>query len=209
MTAMRCVREAPTPATSELVAKMIAGDEGAWREFHALYAAPIRRSIGFATRHRRDLASDEVAEIYANFCIRLLDNDKYKLRSFDPNRGCSLRTWLTMIARQAASDYLRARRRRIARDAELWSERTIPPPQSDAFDELWQRQRARIVARSLDRLSRRDREFYRSYFQEARLPDRIGQDMKISVLTVYTKKHKLVSRMTRLVDQQLEYRQAS
>jgi RNA polymerase sigma-70 factor, ECF subfamily len=194
--------------SSALVTRMIAGEEQAWREFHALYSAAIRRSIGFAARHHRDLGADEVAEIYGNFCIRLLDHDKRKLRSFDASRGCSLKTWLTMVARQAASDYLRAHRRRIARDHELWSEAMVPQ-RPDAFDELWDRQRSRLIERSLEQLSAREREFFRRYFREAREPEQIAEQMKISVLTVYTKKHKLLTRMTRLVDEQLEYRQAS
>src|SRR4051812_29985945 len=90
-----------------LVRAKLAGSDPAWRAFHARYDRLIYRCITKVTsRFSRFLSEEDSREILAALLVQLLANDGHKLRSFDPTRGNCLGSWLGMVARNAAYDYL-------------------------------------------------------------------------------------------------------
>ena len=109
---MCAVISAQPPLEAELVSDLVAGDERAWRHFHAMLGPVLMEDIQRVRRQFPSLiASDDVRDIYAELCLQLLANDKRRLRQFNPEHGTSLRAWLGVLARHAAFDFLRNRRR--------------------------------------------------------------------------------------------------
>lgn len=185
-----------------LVRRLLDGDERAWRELISRHGPAVRRCITSVTsRFRGMLSADDEQEIFSSFCIRLLQNDRSKLEAFDPARGCSLGTWLGMVALQTSYDFLRKRRRESGRDHQ-----TAPDALSavgpDPFDRCLEQERLRLARRLLGRLSERDREFLDHLCSDRFEPEELARRMGISVSTVYTKKHKLIGRLSRWVDEQ-------
>jgi RNA polymerase sigma-70 factor, ECF subfamily len=178
-----------------LLEGLIAGDDLAWRRFHHQYVRLIFRCIRKAThRFARLLAEDEEREIYANLLLQLLVNDKRKLRLFEASRGNRLSTWLGLLATHTAYDYLRARRRELGHlplceDDPRYGEQTSP------LDEVELNQHNRIVAGLMATLSEKDRQFVALYFNRGLSPEAVATVMHISVKTVYSKKHKIRSRL--------------
>ena len=68
-------------------------------------------------------------------------------------------------------------------------------PSRSPEDELAKRQMLAIVAEVLAEFSNKDQEFVRMYFVEGLAPEEIADEMGISVKTVYSKKHKIRSRL--------------
>jgi RNA polymerase sigma-70 factor (ECF subfamily) len=181
-----------------LVAGMIAGAERAWREYDQRYARGVQRCITSVTsRFSAVVGADDVREIYATFCIRLLEGDKHKLRTFDPTRGYSLKSWFGMLAVQTTYEYLRKRKRETGRDRR-GGEGVMGSAAPDPYEQTWERQRSELAGSLLDEFSARDREFFRLYFDQGCEPEQIARRMGISVKTVYTKKHKLACRLAEL-----------
>jgi len=203
----RCACGAPSAAAhgplaadddGQLLAGMIAGHDRAWREFDQRYARVMQRCITSVTsRFSSVVGADDVREVYAMFCMRLLDGDKHKLRTFDPARGYSLKSWFGMLAVQATYEYLRKKKRETGRDR-LGGEGVMGSAAPDPYEQTWERQRTRIAGSLLDQFSERDREFFRLYFDQGCEPEQIAARMGISVKTVYTKKHKLAIRLAEL-----------
>jgi RNA polymerase sigma-70 factor (ECF subfamily) len=139
-----------------------------------------------------------VEEIYARFCLELLQKDCKKLRSFDPAKGCRLSTWIGMLASNATYDYLR----RIKRDSVC-----EPMPESEVFEtsdispfeQTALNQRAAIAAGIMRQLSERDRQFVELYFAEGLGAEEVSERMQISLKTVYTKKHKITAKLEALL----------
>lgn len=182
------------------VARLVADDAGAWREFNVVYAASLHRAIGrILSRFGAVTGSDDVREVYAKLCLALIARDKQKLRSFDPTRGARLGSWLTRMAMQATYDHLR-RIKRSPVDVRVEPFETVCE-RADPHQELWERERASIVASVVSGLSAREREFFALYFGQDLEPEVIAERMGISVATVYTKKHKLERRLAELVEQ--------
>jgi RNA polymerase sigma-70 factor (ECF subfamily) len=179
-----------------LVRDMIAGDKRAWREFHARYDRLVLRCISkVTTRFRAFVAREDAVEIYSNLLVTLCANDMAKLRSFDHTRGQRLSSFIGVIAINCAYDHLRTLRSEplngpIDEEAEEVSEEAPTPDQV-----LQMKQALVIVNEALCDLSDKDREFVSLYYDEGLDVEQIAERMQISVKTVYSKKHKIQTRI--------------
>jgi RNA polymerase sigma-70 factor, ECF subfamily len=178
-----------------LVLAMIADEPSAWREFTLRYERLVYRCITKVTRRFASVVTQEdLREIYSTFCLSLLTNDKHKLRSFDPERGNRFSTWMGLLAINCAYDHLRGIRREPSKGT-LAEAEDLACKQPDAFEQVSEHERAVIAARALEGFSDKDRTFALLYFGEGMDPTEIARTMNISVKTVYSKKHKIQSRL--------------
>jgi RNA polymerase sigma-70 factor (ECF subfamily) len=178
---------------------MLAGDDAAWRTFLRHYGRLLYRCIRRVTeRFPTLLGPADEEEILANLLLQLVARDRRKLRLFEPERGHRLTTWLGVLATHAAYDHLRVVTRGPAR-VPLSEAHAASSPDASPYDEVEQRQSTTIVAEMLANLSQKDREFVALYFHRGLAPDVVAATMNISVKTVYSKKHKIRSRLEELV----------
>lgn len=107
----------------------------------------------------------------------------------------SLRRSSRSRLKHTAYDFLRANRRRPLLDKlECAPER--PTPEPSALDELLDRERWGYVATLLSDFSEKDRRFVELYYARGLLPEEVAAAMRISVKTVYSKKNKIVTRLS-------------
>jgi RNA polymerase sigma-70 factor (ECF subfamily) len=178
-----------------LVAAMVENEAWAWKEFQRRYDRLIHRCITKVTRRFAALVgADDVRDIYASLYLSLVAGNRRKLRTFDPERGNRFSSWIGLLAINCAYDYLRSLKREphkgsLAEAAELACE--LPDPFENAVDS----QRAEIAARVLQEFSEKDQTFAALYFADELDPAEIATRMNISVKTVYSKKHKIQSRL--------------
>jgi RNA polymerase sigma-70 factor (ECF subfamily) len=179
----------------ELLQRMIVREPRAWREFHGRYDRLIYRAIHKVTqRFASVLESADVEEIYAGLLCSLNARDMHKLRTFDPERGHRLSTWIGLLATNAAWDYLRALSRQPARGPAVEAEH-VCCASPDPFHALAAKEEWRRVHDTLNGFSEKDRTFVELFFVEGRTPEQIALEMRISVKTVYSKKHKIRCRL--------------
>jgi RNA polymerase sigma-70 factor (ECF subfamily) len=185
-----------------LLARMFAHDESAWGEFVRRYDRLVWRCVTKVTvRFGAVLGAEDAREIHANFYGSLMANDMHKLRMFNEDRGSKLGTWVGMLASNCAWDYLRSTARHPVMDAAA-SDLDRPSGEADPFEQTAQRETCARVERLLSSFSRKDRDFVLLYYVESRSPEEIADEMGISVKTVYSKKHKIRSRLERLLEQE-------
>ena len=179
----------------KLISQLLLNRPSAWREFQTRYERLISRCIMKVTRRFSSIVSqDDVREVYAQLFVSLLSNDMHKLRSFDPTRGNRFSSWVGLLAINCAYDYLRALRREPNKAA-LSEAADLVCDLPDPFDHASNNERAALAARVLDGFSEKDRAFATLYFAEGMDPAEIAAKMNISVKTVYSKKHKIQSRL--------------
>jgi len=189
----------------ELVDAMLRSEPRAWREFQARYDRLIHRCITKVTRRFPTMVSgDDVYEIQAQLFLSLLANEMHKLRTFDPERGNRFSSWLGLLAIHCAYDHLRTLRREPTKTS-LTEATEIAGQIPDPFECVAERQRAALTADMLDGFSDKDRTFATLYFDEELEPNEIAARMNISVKTVYSKKHKIQSRLESVLSGQIEH----
>ncbi len=179
----------------ELLSHMMRRESRAWREFHRRYDRLIYRSIRKITqRFASVLSNADVEEIYAVLLVSLNSRDMHKLRTFEPERGHRLSTWVGLLATHTAWDYLRSVSRQPVRGTahEAASMACVAP---DPFNTVAARQEWSQVRATLGGFSDKDRTFVDLLFMQGHSPERIAQEMQISVKTVYSKRHKIRSRL--------------
>jgi RNA polymerase sigma-70 factor (ECF subfamily) len=185
----------------------VGGEETAWREFQRCYSGTILRSIGrVKSRFPSLIGADDVTEIYSDLCVQLLSNDKRRLRQFDPTRGTRLGVWLGVLARHAAYDFLRDRRRQpyvLWLGDELSDTEALIDDAPDAFRVYSAKERARVVAHLIAGLSARDQQFVVLYYCLGLDPEETAERLGICVGTVYSKKHKIRARIEDLLEKRL------
>jgi RNA polymerase sigma-70 factor (ECF subfamily) len=182
-----------------LVRALIADDPRAWREFNTRFSRLVLSTIGRVTARFSGVVSQEdLHEIYATFCVQLLANDKLKLRSFDPERGNKLSTWLGLLASHAAYDFLRGARREPRRAA-LSEAEDLSSNLPDPCESALMRERADLVGRLLAHFTDKDRAFIQLYFGEGLAPELVAERLNISIKTVYSKRHKIQARLQSLL----------
>ncbi|MCA9625006.1 MAG: sigma-70 family RNA polymerase sigma factor [Myxococcales bacterium] len=185
----------------ELLDGLLRGNESAWRRFHIQYDRLIYRCIRKVTHSFSTVVrSEDEREIYANLVVQLLSNDKRKLRSFDPDRGSRLGTWLGLLATHAAYDYLRSLRREVP-SVPLTEAESSTYDGASPFEEVEQKQRTKMVKNLVEKLSEKDQQFVALYFNRGMSPEAVADAMNISVKTVYSKKHKIQCRLEGIVAQ--------
>jgi RNA polymerase sigma-70 factor (ECF subfamily) len=184
-----------------LLAGMIGNLPAAWREFQKRYDRLIHRCITKVTRRFSSIvAQDDVREIYATLYLSLLANDKHKLRTFDPERGNRFSSWIGLLAINCAYDYLRTLKREPQKE-QLAEACDLVCDLPDPFEQTAEHERAQIAAGALEGFSEKDRTFAALYFGEGMEPTEIAERMNISVKTVYSKKHKIQSRLESVLGQ--------
>lgn len=112
-----------------LRARVLAGDESAWRRLHEAHFASLLAYVHAAARGDRRLVEDVVQDAWM-IALR-------KIRRFDPDKG-SFHAWITGIARHALAN---AKRREIRRAHRELPEAAASPTIDDASTErraaLW------------------------------------------------------------------------
>jgi RNA polymerase sigma-70 factor (ECF subfamily) len=186
----------------ELVHALVENQPEAWEALTLRYGRLIQSCIQrVTTRFSSVVQKDDAAEIYSMLFVQLLANNRGKLRSFAPERGCKLGTWLGLLATHTAYDFLRSIRK-VPHATGLAEAEALCGEGPDPAEVTLQHEQLSRVAAVLGELSRKDREFVMLYFAEGLEPDEVARRMGISVKTVYSKKHKIQRRLVSLLGEQ-------
>ena len=185
---------------TQLLSRMLLRDGTAWREFHQRYDRLIYRCIHKVTsRFPGSVNSEDVREIYAMFLLSLNKRNMHKLRTFDPERGNKLSSWVGMLATNCAWDYLRG----VARQPQtttLADAEQVGSGSDSPYEDLLEKERWGVVNAVLESFSSKDRAFVQLYYVDGLSPEEIAEHMAISVKTVYSKKHKITCRLQKALE---------
>jgi RNA polymerase sigma-70 factor (ECF subfamily) len=181
---------------TQLLRRVLRQDERAWKEFHRRFRSLLYRCISKVIgRYDAVLSSADPDEIYAEVLLALVRDDFRKLRLWDARRGTKLSSWLGMIATNTAYDYLRGTARRPILDRIDGVPDMFDPQDSSPLDQLLEQERRHTLNDLLSDYSDKDRTFVALYYAQGMAAEDVADEMGISIKTVYSKKHKLLTRL--------------
>ena len=181
-------------AEAEFIDGLLRGVDRCWRDFHTRYDRLIYRCITKVTSRFSFVSHDDIREIYATLLVQMLSNDMHKLRSYDASRGSRFSSWIGLLAVNASYDYLRSMRREPNR-APVSEAEALRCEHPSPLEALERQERTSQIETILQSFSAKDREFVALYFGEGLEPEVVAERMQISIKTVYSKKHKIQSRL--------------
>jgi len=184
----------------ELLERVLAQDELAWRELIRRFRSLIFRCITkVLCKYESVLSNEDVNEIFSEVCLNLLRNDMRKLRAYDPDRGSKLGSWIGLITINTSYDHLRVTARQPVLDridGLLDREDSCPSP----LEQLLESERYRRLNHLAMDFSPRDQRFLELYYGHGLQPAEVARAMNISVKTVYSKKNKIRNRLVELAE---------
>ncbi len=91
-----------------LLTGCLKGEKAPWDAFVLQYSSLVYHTIKktFSLYHKEP-HSNLVDDLYQEFFLSLLCDDFRKLRQFRGDRGCSLASWLRIVAARLTVDFLR------------------------------------------------------------------------------------------------------
>ncbi|HEV8721301.1 MAG TPA: sigma-70 family RNA polymerase sigma factor [Candidatus Binatia bacterium] len=178
-----------TQREKNLLAGCIRGDKASWDAFVLQYSALVYHTIRktFVTFHA-ETKSDLVDDLFQEFFLAIVRDDFKKLRQFRGDTGCSLASWLRVVAARMTIDFLRKQ----------GSSKSEPNPQTVPNDDpaasLIIREEERALGDAVKSLSSRDQIFLDLCFVRALPPEDIAAILKTSVNAVYTQKSRILEK---------------
>ena len=157
--------------------------------FEALYRRAFPRVYGYVATLLRDRAAAEEVTAQA------FERAYRKRRSFRASRGTE-EAWLFGIARNAALDELRRRKRRAVLETE--PEDVYAPHADEQVDDALRRE---VVRAALGRLSPRERELVALKFAGGLSHEEIGRVLGISASNAGTRLHRTLEKLRRECDE--------
>ena len=188
----------------ELLEAVVERAPGSWAGFYARYERLIISCIKKVLHRYTALYGDEDIEDMTNtVCLNLVKDDFRKLRTYDPNRGYKLSSWVGLISTNTAHDALR-RREPIHSRLDDHAEDDAPTEIADGGpspgDRLERREEWDALLTAIRELPDGDRQFLALYYDHEVDPDEIARRMGISVNTVYSRKNKVREKLRKLLE---------
>ncbi|MCX5894596.1 MAG: sigma-70 family RNA polymerase sigma factor [Proteobacteria bacterium] len=95
----------------KLINQCIQGSREAWRVFINQYSPLVYYMIQKMLRSRHaDAGRGEIDDLHNEIFLSIMDNQGKKLRQYEGKNGCTVSSWVRMIAVRATIDHLRKNR---------------------------------------------------------------------------------------------------
>ena len=182
-----------------------AGDPAASEALVRQYSNLVYGSIQHALRLKQVVCSrEDMEDLHNTVFLQLFDDGCRRLRRYRGKNGCSLASWIRLIAVRTVLNHLRSRsphslgtkRQLVGLDdiAELRD------PGGTAWKALEESEQHRLVDEAVQTLPVRERLFFRLHFEKGLGLTQVAETLQITVQNAYTIKHRTVKRLKAKVE---------
>jgi RNA polymerase sigma factor (sigma-70 family) len=184
-----------TEKEKTLLAGCLAGEKAAWDAFVLEYSKLVYHAIVSTFRlYHADPQSLLVEDLYQEFFVSMLQNDFRKLRQFRGDKGCTLASWLKLVATRLTIDLLRKQGHPTT-----GVDDSIPAESTDPADSLIDENQQKLLAEAMEGLPPRDRLFIELHFYRRLSPEEIATMLRLSLSAVYTLKSRILAKLREIL----------
>lgn len=184
----------------QLLSECLAGDRKASETLVRRFSDLVYRSVRYTlmTKHV-SFNKFDLEDMHNTIFLKLFENRCRKLRQYQGKNGCSLASWIRMIAVRTVFDHLRKR----GLDAMAWQKKRIPLEalpelKCDEVEfgvQLEKAEQERLLQNAMQKLPPRDRMFMKLHVDHALSIAEIAETMQLSISNAYTVKHRAIQRL--------------
>jgi RNA polymerase sigma factor (sigma-70 family) len=188
-----------------LLSRCIAGDKRAREKFVRKFSNLIFQSIQHTfTAKYIPFNYEDLEDLHNTVFLALFEKECKKLSQYKGINGCSLATWIRIVAVRIVLNHIRKR----GIDSMAWKERQValedlPELKSNGLEALTALEKAeqkRIIQERIQRLSARDRLFLNLHFIKGYSIKEVAEVMQLSAENAYTIKHRAINRLKSQVE---------
>jgi RNA polymerase sigma factor (sigma-70 family) len=180
----------PLTEDLQLIETCIQGKAGAWHSFIKRYSPLVYYVIRKVLYARSAAVSrEELADLHNDIFASIMDRQGRKLRQYEGKNGCSVSTWIRVIAVRAAIDHLKKRRDAASlSDEEIRAEAELAAVAAGTPLTMLENQEQRQLLRELiDGLPPKDQLFIRLFYFEGVPPAQIARTLRSNTNAVYSR----------------------
>lgn len=184
----------------QLLSECLAGDRKASETLVLRFSDLVYRSVQYTLMTKYvSFNKYDLEDMHNTIFLRLFENRCRKLRQYQGKNGCSLASWIRMIAVRTVLDHLRKR----GVDAMAWQKKRIPLEalpelKCDEVEfgvQLEKSEQERLLHDGMQKLPPRDRMFMKLHFDHELSIAKIAETMQLSISNAYTVKHRAIQRL--------------
>lgn len=187
----------PDASEKELLKECIKGDKKVWDLFVDRYTKLIYNTILKTLQmYRSEFLYHDLEDIHNNIFLSLIEDDYKKLRQYKGLNGCTVSSWIMVIATNTTLNFIKRNKTSISLDDPLDEDRslrdTIPDPQPSVIKQLEELEQSEMLKEIMDGLGSDDKLFLKYYYEEELSPEEIAGIMNLSVSAIYSKKNRII-----------------
>ena len=194
--------------TTALLEGCIRGDADARRQLVEEYSGIVSYGVlVIFQQFGRPYRKEEIEDLCQDVFLALFENDARKLRQYQGRNGCSLASWLRVVANRFTIDRLRREGRTVSLDdpesGESWriretrpDSRPGPEPQVEAAE------RASKVRDLVSQLPPKDQMFVQLFYFQGLPIEEVASTIGITTNAAYVRKMRLHQKLRKLVTTQ-------
>ena len=173
-----------------LIDQCIKGSATAWRHFTEKFSPFVYYVIQKVVNSKcPDISREEINDLHNDIFVSIMEKNGRKLRQYEGKNGCSVATWIRIIAVRATIDFLRKRRPMLSlsdakaeKEAEKQSTSDTTP-----LKILEGEEKKNIIKELLEDLSPKDQLFMRLLYYEEASPREIAKILNSTPNAVYSR----------------------
>ncbi len=193
----------PDP-THELLQGCIRGDAGSRRRLVEEYSGIVSYGVSVIFQQfGRPSRKEEIEDMSQEVFLALFDQDARKLRQYQGRNGCSLASWIRVVANRLTIDRLRKEGRTISLDdpgnAEATKIRETRPDGTPGPEpQVEEAMRAARVREMIEDLPSKDRMFVQLFYFQGLPIEEVAQNLSITTNAAYVRKMRLHEKLRRI-----------
>jgi len=180
----------PLDPDKQLLEQCLQGVAGAWQAFIKQFSPLVYYAIQKVLHGKVPAATrDELNDLHNDIFLALIENNGRKLRQYEGKNGCSVSTWIRVIAVRATIDHLKKRKNLLSlsdEDTQRLVSRQSAAGQP-AGEQLEQDEEKKILKELIDGLPPQDRLFIRLFYYDEVAPEKIAKIFKSTTNAVYSR----------------------
>ena len=173
-----------------LLSRCFEGDKASWDRFVQHYAGLIYHTIKKTLAlHRGSTPADSAEDIFQDIFLSLVKDEFSQLRRFRGDNGCTLASWLRMIAARRTIDHLRRSNQRANPLEESALDGLADESHEGSEDQL------QLLTSALPQLQPRERIIIDLFFRQNLSAPDVASILHLSIGAVYTQKSRILAKL--------------
>lgn len=183
-----------------VLSQYLAGDSEAGERLVRRFSDLVYKTIQY-TLYTKQVCfhSEDVEDFHNMVFLRLFDHGAKKLRQFQGKNGCSLATWIRVVAVRMTLNHLRDK----GVDAMIWQKNLLSledlpelrASELDPFSKLEKKEQEVLVEEGMWQLRPRDRLCLKLHFEQGLTMAEVAEVMEINVQNAHVVKHRALQRL--------------
>ncbi len=144
-----------------------------------------------------NLNPDDFTDLVSDVNLKLLDKS---LAEYDPKKGMSISTYIGMVAKRHAIDFLRKRKEAVTKTGDMSNEtQDIWSPQADALGRLIKLEQAAKLRQAISTLKGEDRDLCEAMLEHDFSTEDYAKKRGVSTNSVYVRRCRVLARLRTLL----------